>query len=172
MSVGWSYWAVFVPGGADICSPARPDILESQREESERCPGPRHHLLRFGPDAVDHACCCNRHLRLSLCHHVLTSVGRERDRGRGMWCAWADWCSLWFSPYSHTLHHSTPLHSTPLQQYYMGATTLELHASLVGPHYSHLWSCKHCNREMIYPIRVQQSYSVLQPILCWLIKSL
>ena len=108
MSVGWSYWAVFVPGGADICSPARPDILESQREESERCPGPRHHLLRFGPDAVDHACCCNRHLRLSLCHHVLTSVERER----WMWCAWADWCSLWFSPYSHTLHHSTPLHSS------------------------------------------------------------
>ena len=38
---------------------------------------------------------------------------------------------------THT-HSTTPLHFTPLQQYYMGATTLELHASLVGPHYSHL----------------------------------
>ena len=109
MSVGWSYWAVFVPGGADICSPARPDILESQREESERCPGPRHHLLRFGPDAVDHACCCNRHLRLSLCHHVLTSVGRERD-GCG---AHEQTGAVFGSLRTHT-HSTTPLHFTPL----------------------------------------------------------
>ena len=138
MSAGWSYWAVFVPGRADICSLVRPNILggesgEWRRLSSQRCPGPRqHHLLRFGPDAVHHACCSNRHISncLSLLylsyhqHDVLTSVERERDVVRMSRLVQ----SLVLSVLTHTPLNSTPVYSSLLQPYYMGATRVELHA--------------------------------------------
>ena len=142
---------------------------------SQRCPGPRqHHLLRFGPDAVHHACCSNRHILncLSLLSPTTSMMYSLQWRERGRRCAWADWCSLWFSLYSHTLHY-TPLNSTPVYSSHIIWVRPEWSCmlGLAGPHYSHLSSCKHCNWEMIYPIRVQQSHSVLQSILCWPIKS-
>ena len=79
-------------------------------------------------------------LSLSLLYHVLTSVERERERDvLRMSRSGAVFGSLC----THT--HSTPLHYSTPELYYMGATRLELHASLVGPHYSQLSSCKHCN---------------------------
>ena len=101
---GWWWWLVdsLVSTVWDVSRPGRTEqslsqagltfaalnILESGqagREESEGCLGPRHHLLRFGPDAVHHACCsgwcCNRHLKLSVLSATTTMYSlRWRDR--------------------------------------------------------------------------------------------
>ena len=107
-----------------------------RRLSSQRCPGPRqHHLLRFGPDAVDHACCSNRHILdcLSSLLSPLSSLSttsmyslqwREREVVRMSRLVQ----SLVLSVLTHTPLHSTQVYSSLLQPYYMGATTVELHA--------------------------------------------
>ena len=181
MSAGWSYWAVFVPGRADICSLVRPNILGgragSEGDSPVRgAPGPASttYYVLGRMLYIMHAALTvtSQIVSLSSISPTTSMMYSLQWRERGMWCAWADWCSLWFSLYSHTLH-STLLHSTPVYSSHIIWVRPEWSCmlGLAGPHYSHLSSCKHCNWEMIYPIRVQQSYSVLQSILCWPIKS-
>ena len=125
-----------------------------ERRVVREVPGarPGHHLLRFGPDAVHHACCCNRHLKLSALPSVLLSATTTSSMYSLQWrqregCpAHEQTGAVFGSLCTHT--HSTPLHSSPLCSSY-ASLWVRPHWSCMlacwGPHYDHLSSCKHCN---------------------------
>ena len=99
----------------------------------------RHHLLRFGPDAVHHACCCITVILNCQSssvpppappYHVLTSVERQREG-----CpAHEQTGAVFGSPCTHTHYrlHSTSLHLYSSYILWVRPHWLEVHASLAG----------------------------------------